>query len=67
MTLVVDGPAVEASQGVGDEAVDALIASLLDEGASARDVAAAVAERTGRKRSEVYPRVLALRSDDEEV
>ena len=67
MTLVVEGPARVQGDDLEDDAVDALIASLLDEGRSARDVAAAVAERTGRKRSQVYPRVLALRSDGEEV
>jgi len=63
MTLVVEGADPEDRGAVGDEAVEALIRSGLDEGGSPRDVAAEVAERTGRRRSDVYPRVLALRGD----
>ncbi len=60
VTIVVEGG--EAEDGPSDADVDRLIGSLLERGGSARDVAAEVAERTGRRRSEVYARVLALKN-----
>jgi 16S rRNA (cytidine1402-2'-O)-methyltransferase len=60
VTIVVEGG--EAEDGPNDADVDRLIGSLLERGGSARDVASEVAERTGRRRSEVYARVLALKN-----
>ncbi|MBW2279629.1 MAG: 16S rRNA (cytidine(1402)-2'-O)-methyltransferase [Deltaproteobacteria bacterium] len=61
MTLVVEG-GTPGESGVADDAdVDAQIRSKLERGTSARDTAAAVAAQTGRRRSEVYARVLGLR------
>ncbi len=59
VTIVVEGGQPEERPGDAD--VDRLIGSLLARGGSARDVASEVAERTGRRRSEVYARVLALK------
>jgi 16S rRNA (cytidine1402-2'-O)-methyltransferase len=59
VTIVVEGGAPEAA--AGDDEVDALARAALEGGLSARDAAASVAERTGRGRSDVYARVLALR------
>lgn len=59
VTLVIEGGKA-ADEEASDEEVDALIASLLERGLSARDVATEAAERTGRRRSEVYARVQAL-------
>jgi 16S rRNA (cytidine1402-2'-O)-methyltransferase len=60
VTIVVEGG--EAEDGAGEADVDRLIGGLLERGGSARDVASEVAERTGRRRSEVYARVLALKN-----
>ncbi len=60
VTIVVEGG--EAEDGPNDADVDRLIGSLLERGGSARDVASEVAERTGRRRSEVYARVLGLKN-----
>ena len=60
VTVVIEGgnPAPAS-----DAEVDTLIASLLARGMSARDAAAEAAERTGRRKSEVYSRVQALTRD----
>lgn len=60
VTIVVEGG--EAEDGASEADVDRLIGGLLERGGSARDVASEVAERTGRRRSEVYARVLALKN-----
>lgn len=59
VTIVIEGG---AQQDASDPAeVDALIRARLAAGASARDVAAEVAAQSGRRRSEVYARVLELK------
>lgn len=61
VTLVVSGrPDAEPAS---DEALDAAIRDALESGASARDVATAVARSAGRPKREVYARVVALRGE----
>lgn len=63
-TLVVggaDAEEVEASRAMSDAAVDAAIEADLADGRSVKDVAAALAERTGRSRRDLYARAVALR------
>jgi 16S rRNA (cytidine1402-2'-O)-methyltransferase len=63
VTLVVGGA---APQVVADEPLRVRAATLLAEGASARDVAARLAAETGRPRREVYAQVLAAASSDDD-
>lgn len=61
VTVVIEGAPCAAA--VDDAELDVRIRAELDSGTSPRDVAAAVAAETGRGRSEVYARVLALRDE----
>ena len=61
VTIVIEGGPAQSGAAAPDDEVDALIRTQLASGGSARDVAAAVAERSGRRRTEVYARVLALK------
>jgi len=52
--VIVLAPVVEVDVAADDEAVRALLRAELDGAASTRDAATSVAERTGRRRREVY-------------
>ena len=63
-TLVVagaDAREIEATRAMSDEEIDAAIAADLAAGCSVKDVAATLAERTGRAKRELYARAVALR------
>jgi 16S rRNA (cytidine1402-2'-O)-methyltransferase len=60
VTMVL-GPAATPTPEDGPEEVDRLISERLAAGTSAKDVATAVSEITGRSRREIYARVLELR------
>jgi 16S rRNA (cytidine1402-2'-O)-methyltransferase len=59
-TLVIEGAAEPTPASYDDEALDEELRSLKAQGLRAREAVRAVAERTGRPRSEVYRRWLAL-------
>lgn len=61
VTIVV-GPSESLSEDLDDEAVDLEIARQMEQGVSARDIAAELAERTGRPKRVFYNRVQTLRS-----
>ncbi len=60
VTLVVGGAPAEAAPADG-AALDAAIRALLDEGLGTREVAARLAAATGRRKSDLYARAVALR------
>ncbi len=63
-TLVIagaDGEEIDATRAMSDDEMDQAIAADLAAGRSVKDIAAALAERTGRAKREVYARAVALR------